>query len=243
MTPADLQGLWRRRWLRADGTEDATTRVFWAQAGEVFADIRIPAARPDLSEARCLADLETADLLALTRAEGFAGTINLEGDICTWTREIDWHGPSETVDAGRLSYRDGDLHEAGVHADYAELWTRRGQSATAIRVAPYGRTGIYVFSDVWFLLALDASQAARDKAVLEAMQRGERPPEISAYFASEYTFGLWSRDGRDGIATLSTNPFRERTPVLRRTPGEAPMLISEGFDGARVVTPLGLIGG
>ena len=42
----DLQGLWKRVWIRSPSSdptfEDHLTRVFWAQSGAIYADLRIP---------------------------------------------------------------------------------------------------------------------------------------------------------------------------------------------------------
>ncbi|MEO0828906.1 MAG: allophanate hydrolase, partial [Pseudomonadota bacterium] len=110
---ADVEGHWRRDWLRAGALEDRDTRVHWIQAGALFVDIRIPDGRPALGERTRLAELDNPELLALMAAEGFAGTITLEEDRCTWHRELNWRGRPEGADVGRLYFDGGALIEDG----------------------------------------------------------------------------------------------------------------------------------
>lgn len=124
-TLADVQGHWVRHWIKAPGAKDHTTRVHWIQAGHAYADVRIPADRPDLSGASSLSDLSAQQLAALARAEGFAGRITLDGAVCTWARDINWHGTPDAADIGHISFdAQGRMIEAGVEADYTELWER-----------------------------------------------------------------------------------------------------------------------
>lgn len=215
---ANLQGHWRRVWLRAPGFEDATTRVHWLQAGVLFADIRVPLARPDLSGARDLADLDPPELLALMAAEGFAGTIAVEHGICTWKREINWHGRPTGIDAGRMRLSGADLVEDGVHADYRELWRREpGPPLLAHRIAVEGQSGVLVSSDTCFLLGFGDPMAAPSAPLLRLLEQGERPAAVLRHFRAEYLYGRW--EGAVGIAELATNPFREGQPVLDRHGG------------------------
>ena len=39
ITLADVQGHWRRDWLKAPGFSDTTTHVHWMQCGTLFADM------------------------------------------------------------------------------------------------------------------------------------------------------------------------------------------------------------
>ena len=114
----DLTGHWVRDWIRAPGLDDAETQVHWLQARDGYCDLRVPRHRPDLSRLGCLADASTADLLTLMQAEGFAGTIEVLDEVCTWDRTINWHGRPEAVEAGRLNWSgDGRLREDGTEAE------------------------------------------------------------------------------------------------------------------------------
>lgn len=238
-----LQGHWRRDWMRwpgrGGGGEDATTRVHWLQAGALYADIRVPAERPALDGARCLDDLDPPALLGLMQAEGFAGTITLEGDICTWHRRINWHGRPAGVDAGRMHFAGAALIEDGVYAAYRELWQPvAGPALCASRVR--GRTaegpveGVLVSSDTLFLLALGRPDAKPSAPLLAALATGTRPPEVARHFAGLYALGRWQ--GAHGIADLATDPFLEGRPVLDRTSGLT--LHRTGFAGRAEAVPL-----
>jgi len=121
--PPWLQGLWRRRSLSyPDGRCDTTTRVYWLQTASAFADIRIPADRPDLRAWGRLDALDRADRLALARQAGFAGWTELCGDHCCWHREIDYQPATGIPDEGRLRRGDGILIEEGIHEPYVEVW-------------------------------------------------------------------------------------------------------------------------
>jgi hypothetical protein len=51
-TPASLAGLWTRSLIiLPDGTGDATSVVSWLQGLSLYADLRIPAGRPDFRHA------------------------------------------------------------------------------------------------------------------------------------------------------------------------------------------------
>lgn len=234
----DLQGHWRRAWLRAPGVEDRDTRVSWMQGGALFADLRVPATRPALEGARALSDLDPEALLGLMAAEGFAGTITLEGDVCTWNREVNWHGEPQGVDAGRMRFdAAGDLIEDGVHADYAELWQRAsGEGLNASRVAADGFEGVLLRSESLFLIGLGRPGAPASAPLVQALERGERPAALVAHFASHYVLGHW--DGALGIADLATNPFLENRPFLERGAGGRLIWHAVGFHGTETELPL-----
>ncbi len=209
----DLQGHWQRDWIKAPGFEDHTTRVHWLQAGDLFADIRVPKLRPDLSGCACLADASPADLEALSLAEGFAGTITVEDGDCTWHREMNWQGPPKAADIGRMSFdAEGRLIEDGVLADYRELWVKRPTPPLrGHRLTCGDQSAILIENAEVFLLALGALEA-------------DLP------FGSTYCLGQW--EGESGVADLSTNPFCEGQTVLTR--GGTFTWHGPVFDGSRV---------
>lgn len=231
ITQAQLQGHWRRDWIKAPGFEDHTTRVHWAQAGALFADLRIPAVRPDLGGAACLADLDNAALLHLMRAEGFAGEITVADGICTWHRAINWHGRPEAVDAGRMSFDPkGRLVEDGVHAEYRELWHRVPGGPLSARPLRAGALeGVLVWSDEMFLFGLGDPAAPPAAPLRAALEAGARPEGLARHFRSDYALGRW--EGNAGIAELCTNPLREGRPVLSRAADGGLTWLSSGFDG------------
>ncbi len=210
----DLQGHWQRIWLRAPGREDESARVHWMQFGPLYADIRIPLDRPTLDGAKALCDLTPTQLASLMAAEGFAGTITVADSICTWARDINWHGAPDGVDAGLMSFdAAGDLIEEGVHAEYAELWrSQPAQTTAAHRVQGKGLEGVLVLSQSQFLLALGTPDLPNGAPLIAALKEGTQPDAVPAHFASHYILGEW--DQRIGTARLATNPFLEGRQVL-----------------------------
>jgi hypothetical protein len=225
----DLQGHWRRNWIRASGHEDTTTRVHWLQAGGSCADIRVPLHRPDPGPATCLAEMPPAALAALLAAQGFAGHVTLDADICTWTRERNWRGFPCPVDAGRLWFDDaGLLIEEGVLADYREEWQRVETPALAAFVI--GDDGLLLSNAAIFLIALGGRDTPVTDPLAEALRDGTATAgDAAAAFASVYVLGHW--EGAAGIADLSTQPFAEGRAVL----GRDGLLTLPAFDGR--ITP------
>jgi len=226
-----LQGHWRRDWIRAPGLDDATTRVHWLQAGRLFADIRVPLHRPATGPARCLAEMAPADLAALLSAEGFAGHITLQGDVCTWQRAVNWRGFPCPVDAGRLWFDPaGALVEDGVHADYREQWQRQETGPlTGRQVRAEGMAGVLVTGPALFLLVLGGPDAPARPDLPAALRSGRAgTAEAAAAFASVCVMGRLGAG--QGIATLSTQPFCEGQAVLALGSDSATLTLPD-FDG------------
>lgn len=224
MKLSDIQGHWQRDWLRSPGLEDRATCVNWMQCGKLYADIRIPRVRPQTRGATSLADLSCASLLKLMRAEGFAGEISLTGDICTWAREIDWHGPKDTPDAGRLDFvGDGEMLESGVASDYTEQWRHAGRVADgALRLTGDGKLGFLVTVGERFVFGLgpaSGDEAQSSAAAIAALKAGERDESaLAVHFDSVYIYGRWQHGA--GIAIQATNPLLEGQKLLRCGPDQ-----------------------
>jgi hypothetical protein len=123
--PEWLRGLWRRRSIRfPDGRVDDTTQVYWLQTESMFADIRIPAQRPELGQHASLQTLNVVESQALAQQGGFAGWTELDGSLCRWRRVIDYQPDSGVADEGRLRRDAGLLIEEGIHTPYTEVWER-----------------------------------------------------------------------------------------------------------------------
>jgi len=215
LTIDQLKGVWRRDWLRTKSASDDSTRVFWMQSCNSFVDIRIPSDRPDITQYECLADLDARTLLQLTQAEGFAGHIELEGDKCTWHREINWHGQTDSIDAGKLRLDEcgNKLLEDGIHADYKEQWQRLPEGdCKALRINNATMRGFLLLSDSLFILGIGTVDAPGTAPLINSLQKGVVPASAQQLFSSQYCFGHW--DGDEGVAILSTNPFCETKPVL-----------------------------
>ena len=87
----DRRGLWRRLALeRGDGTGDIETFVVWLQTGSLYADLRIPAGRPDFAGVTHLDEVSAEAATWLARQEGFAGPLHLDDDDAHWIRDIDF---------------------------------------------------------------------------------------------------------------------------------------------------------
>lgn len=215
-----LQGLWKRDWLKSETIFDSSTRVFWAQSGRRFVDIRIPEQRPALVGKTCLEELESAELLLLVKAEGFAGSITLDESDCTWNREINWHGYSDDVDAGSLWFSDqcDVLIEDGIHANYKEQWNKvptQGFQAKAISIE--GMDGLLLWSATRFIYGIGRFTAKSTREVIEQLQKEIVSHSAYDLFESEYCIGRW--EGDFGISALCTNPFRENQVVLEKQEG------------------------
>ncbi|MEC9433524.1 MAG: hypothetical protein VYD87_11520 [Pseudomonadota bacterium] len=215
----DVQGLWRRRWLRAGGREDATTEVWWLQAGPLHVDLRLPADLPRRAAARdgvrALADLPAPDLRRLARAEGFAGVTTVERGVCTWTRRVNWRGPLDGPDVGALFFEGDALIERGVFADYAELWEREGPGArpplraVQLRRAD-GQAAVLAQAGEMFMLGRGAPAALAANAPLadrldRALAQRHRGA-LRRLFDQEFCIGRVTPAG--GIVARSTNPLR-----------------------------------
>jgi hypothetical protein len=89
------------------------------------ADIRVPANRPAFAGKSGLEQLSKAELMELTKQQGFCGTTVVDYDICRWLRRYDFQPPSGANDIGRMEFDGSDrLLEYGVEADYFEIWER-----------------------------------------------------------------------------------------------------------------------
>ncbi len=111
MTPSSLTGAWRRHGIAFDGGEAVeTSNVVWLQAGDVFADLRMPAT-PEGAPA------------------SFAGSTTWDGNRLRWVHELDL-SLDAADDVATLRHEDGDLLESGTaerggrEVGYVERWRR-----------------------------------------------------------------------------------------------------------------------
>jgi len=104
--PTWVQGVWRREHIHTDGATRDDAFVIWIQTPILFADLRYP--------------YEDSD----AKPEGFAGWLEVEGQICRWHRPIDLHPGPEGADQGAM-FVDGDLMlETGLFRNYLEQYRR-----------------------------------------------------------------------------------------------------------------------
>ena len=124
ITDREILGLWKRAYIKAPAEnpahEDHETRVYWFQAPELYADLRVPAEFASGFGGAALKDLDCDTLFRLGKCEGFAGISTVEDSVCTWRRFINLQGPEDGKDIGRLSHAPDGMYEHGVEADFVE---------------------------------------------------------------------------------------------------------------------------
>lgn len=228
VTLADVQGVWKRSYLKAPGQHDTDTLVFWFQAGRVHVDLRLPANYQAISDSSltgclCLADLEADQLRALTLAEGFAGITGIVDNTCVWTRLINYRGCLNGEDTGVLKFVEQGLLETGIHDDYSELWTR---------VDPDVSGGAPLSNNSWIMTSQDGSQSlmlvcvgghfalARGRSAdlnlpqnlqarMDVALSSDDQDSLSALLDMEFCVGRIVQG--QGVIEHSTNPFRSGT--------------------------------
>ena len=215
--PDIYQGLWRRRVLETPSGIDRDTSVYWLQTGSLYADIRIPVRRRRRLRPTRLTD---ADFLQLAQQQGFAGALEVDGDVLHWRRWLDFQPPG-ALDIGRVR-RDGNLlFEEGVHAAYREEWeqlSRPGDDRLALSLeveyyangCPLKRAGVLVAIDGYFMLALarrSALPAVTDLAALLDAERYSHEARRS-FLDCAIEFGLRHANGHWEVR-LSTLPHHE----------------------------------
>ncbi|MHB8455697.1 MAG: hypothetical protein ACYDDO_13625 [Acidiferrobacterales bacterium] len=152
--PECFIGLWRRRVLESGPLHDTTTEAWRLQTGRLYADLRLPAGAP------------TPQCPTLRR--GFAGPLEVQGDVLTWYHWLDVEPPTGIADVGQVHFEGDRLIERGVLASYREIWERTAAAsddrlALALRdeCADGGewraRRGVFVVLGDYFMLALDRS--------------------------------------------------------------------------------------
>lgn len=109
---AEFVGAWQRRSIAIDGGEHCEpARVLWLQAGDAFADLRIPD-DPDVD------------------VDAFAGITTYEEPALTWHHTLDWNGNFAGYDCGVVERTDealierGEYERDGSRHTYEEIWER-----------------------------------------------------------------------------------------------------------------------
>lgn len=229
---SDVQGHWVRDWIKAPGFEDRTTRVHWMQAGPDYADVRVPLERPALGATRSLMELDANALFSLAQAEGFVGHVTLNGDNCTWHREVNWHGAPDATDIGTISFdAHGRMIEAGVLADYTELWEQSATAkTTALRFGDGTYSGLLVMAGDVGVVGIGRATKPASQPILESLKAGHLPVDAHRFFDGIHA--LCQISGGTVTATLATNPFVEGTTILLLS-NDAVTWHQTGFDGTQ----------
>lgn len=214
ITQDQIQGHWIRDWIKTPGFEDHTTQVHWMQCGAVYADVRIPLDRPDLKGIASLSHAAPNVLAGLLLAEGFAGTVTLDGDHCTWQRAINWHGEPDGTDIGHIAFDDqGRMIESGVEANYTELWDHEdAPDKLAFQLQGEGCDGTLVVVGDQFVLAIDTPGRPATAPVVAGLKAGHKPADVALQFDCIYATGEWVAG--QAHARIATQPKSEGQVIL-----------------------------
>lgn len=219
--PEEYIGLWRRTLLIDEGAcEDRSSQVYWLQTGSLYADIRIPPSRQPM---RVPPREEQADhaLPVLATQQGFAGTLEVQGNALTWQRWLDYQPDTGVPDTGRVHFHQDRLIEEGVHAAYIEHWapvTRVDSGYLALRLteerSPSGelqrRQGLWLISGNYFIYAIGRIHEFHQGFDLRlALAHSRHKPMLQQQLMEcEIHFGRWH--GRTPWEILhSTTPWYE----------------------------------
>jgi hypothetical protein len=218
--PPAFQGLWRRRLLQSGGEFDRQTTVYWLQTARLYADIRIPAGRPDCES---LGDASARTLQALARQQGFAGHLDVDHDVLSWHRWLDYQPAAPVADVGRVHFENDMLIEQGVHAPYLEEWVRiegphpdRLALRLETEVTPAGierqRTGVLVANGAYFMIAVARDPPLPAGATLQEILATDGLGDRQRRAALDCGIDFGRRQDDRWEVSLSTLPFHEGEP-------------------------------
>ncbi len=225
----DVQGLWRRSLIHwPDGRRDDTTSVNWLQGPNDYADLRIPAQRPDFSGVTALNDLTREQMLFLASQEGFAGRLSFNGQFFEWQRLIDYQPKSAMADAGRLWFEDGRMIEEGRDVPYIEHWHRDDNDMRlpcgTLRLTDQAShaSGFLVRAGSHFMYARDRSSPLPPGGTLLELVSAASLDAMRATIDCEISFGRVSDCG--WTIETSSLPFREGANLQPLMPGDLDQL-------------------
>lgn len=116
--------------------------MLWLQTPHWYAD-HPPADRPDFTGVTSLAECDDTQLAWLATQQGFRGVTQVDGEHCTWHRQMDIQPADGSRDTGRMIIEGERMIETGTEAGYveirgvpaAQLW-RRGCARVGGRIRP-----------------------------------------------------------------------------------------------------------
>ena len=220
----DITGIWKRDYIRAANHFDDTTLVYWFQSDFYHVDIRIPDNfYHSVNSLGLTAYSQFSDdqLLGLMSAEGFAGTTHVVNNVCTWTRNINYRGKLQGLDAGLLEKTAEGLVETGIHEAYSELWNLNGYDSPLgsdeqvpngiLMEAEYGQQRLFlVYTDTRFALGRgrpsDLDNACTSVERLQQALEQNNKYAVAEVLDMEFCLGTIDQCG--GVITDSTNPLR-----------------------------------
>jgi hypothetical protein len=222
--PDKYLGVWQRSLLETPQGRDSESLVYWLQTRHWHADLRIPAHRPDFSGITCLVECDDKQLGWLAAQQGFCGVTQVDGEYCTWHRQLDFQPANGSRDIGHMIFDGERIIETGVEADYLETWQRmprsRGGTAALELVMennelPSRPTWLLVAGDC-FIYVRGRSQRLPVAPKLASLIAQSQPPreQLLDWLDVEISFGY-----RYGPAPWriehSTLPFREGRLLTR----------------------------
>lgn len=231
--PAWLASLWRRTSITLpSSTSDGMATVLWGQTHTLFVDLRIPFDRPEARGRRSFDDFSTDELRRLAAQKGFAGHVELDGDLCSWIRYIDYRPSNGRPDRAVLRIDGDTLHETGeatsvIGSSYAEVYKREG-SADGKMIALRGEAAdgndrqtapdrVLVVIGERFLYARERAEPLPSAESLADLlsDLGDDRERICACLDCEISYGR--TDGSEGwTIASSTLPFREGERLFSR---------------------------
>ena len=163
--PDAYLGVWNRTLLETASGRDERSQVWWLQTPRWHADLRIPAGRPDFSGVSSLAVCDDTQLAWLATQQGFCGVTQVDGNDCTWHRQLDFQPANGSRDIGHMAFDGERVIETGVDADYLEIWERlpqsRGVTAALELVVEHGELPS---RPAWLFVAGDCFMFVRGRA-------------------------------------------------------------------------------
>jgi hypothetical protein len=227
-------GLWRR--LPSPGASSA--RAYWMQTYSLFAQLRIPAERPQFEPVAGLSELSDEALLWLARQEGFAGRSVFKGNRVQRERVLSFQRPCGP-DSARVFLSGGLLVEEGIDNDYVEEWQTIADCATDDLVAlelvkdcesngrRAARAGFLLVVGDYFIYAMERRPPfASDEPLAALVERASDREEKAALLDCEISFGRRRGSRIPWEIQFSTLPFREGRAVFDREP--LPVLRPDG---------------
>jgi hypothetical protein len=245
-----FDGAWRRTMvLTSDGAAAARDRAIRVIAGDCWAELRVPAGRPNLAGKDSLQRATPQDLLALGAQRGGAGRLRQAGDGAALSVELSF-APRAAGDADASLARTGDL--------LVERSADGGRSDWKLEPGSAGARGAYVLEEraegLGFVrrgalvLAADHLIIVRERMAMLSGPRGwdERLGAVAGDAARladllDFEISHARRDGPGALwqITLSTLPFREGTLLAggigaAATRGDATLVERTLVDGREV---------
>jgi hypothetical protein len=209
----------RRSITFATGVEDVSTRVIWLQSHGLTADIRIPAARPNLAGKTCLADCTPEELTALATGDGFIALTSWRDGTMHWDAFAGFQPYAKWPEPGRLERVGSCLIEWPPSLVYVEDWRLQSRSdglSVGLRLlsetdmdgVEHARQGGLVIAGDHGLMVIGRRERLAEGRLQEMMAASPDPGALSRQaFDCEVAYSL--RDGDGYRINLACDPFAE----------------------------------